>query len=86
MQNEGSLEILAQVASEYGFQKEISAACQTLCKKRLRKFVKECVEIAVLDADQKRQDIVQKEQMPLVRKRMRMCDWSLPGQDESETK
>lgn len=81
MQNQGSLEILAQVAAEQGFcitkQKKLSESCERLCKKRMRSFVKECVVIALLDADLKRQEkIVCDEQMPLVRKRMRMCNWN----------
>ena len=80
MQNQGSLDILAEIASEYGFaitKPPISEACRQICKKRMRSFVKQCVEIAMLDADQKKQEqIVQTEQMPLVRKRMRICSWT----------
>lgn len=91
MENQGSLEILAQVAAEQGFctkQQKLSESCQRLCRKRMRSFVKECVEIALLDADLKRQEkIVCDEQMPLVRKRMRICNWPpLRGGEANQTK
>lgn len=81
------LETLAKIATEehqaledlshrYGFHGKLDATCAAYCRKRLRSVVKECIEIALMDADKKKQTcIVQSEQMPLVRKRMRICAW-----------
>jgi hypothetical protein len=67
---------LNALTQKYGFHGKMDDECLRICKKRLRSVMKQCVEIALLDADKKHQQtIVQSEQMPLVRKRMRICAW-----------
>ena len=69
-------EALEDLSHQYGFHGKMDDTCVEFCKKRIRAVVKECISIALLDADKKKQSaIVQTEQMPLVRKRMRICAW-----------
>ena len=74
-------EALDMLAQNYGFYSGTSESCAKLFNKRLRSTLKECVSTALLDADEKNRNdkkkrcIVQYDNMPMVRKTMRICMW-----------
>ncbi len=82
-------ERFASLARKYGFGKDCEdPKCASLFNKIVRKALKQSLAVAMLDVEKKkkRERHVARENMPVVRKRMRMYLWTEGGEEEEDGK